>query len=217
MTDLSHLAPTQFVLYGDDGYDSHVVRLLLEEKSLDYRYVFLTEDERPEYLAELNPYHTLPILVNRDVALYDVSVIFEYLEERHQGHRLLPPTPKDRANVRLLAHRLQKDWLGLARTLMTHPDSFDAPAAKIAHKHLTDSLITLSPLFARHDYFMSDQFGWCDVLLSAFLWRLPNMGITLPKKLCLPLLQYQHRVTHRASFIASITPPNDEESQEYDS
>ncbi|OOR91079.1 starvation protein A [Moraxella caviae] len=201
----SSLPPTQFVLYADDGYDSHVVRLLLEEKRLAYQ-MRLLHDDRPEELAELNPYLSLPVLVNRDVSLYETNIIFEYLEERHQAYKLLPTTPKERANVRLLAWRLQRDWLALGKTLWTHPDSFDEKKAAHAKKTLSDSLTTLAPLFARHEYFMSDEFGWCDVLLLPLLWRLPKLGVTLPATLCRPLLEYQERGFARQAFKNSLAP-----------
>ncbi|MDO4895599.1 glutathione S-transferase N-terminal domain-containing protein [Moraxella sp.] len=203
MVALSQLLPTQFVLYADDGYASHVVRLLLEEKQLEYELLFI-DDDRPDELAELNPYRTLPVLANRDVALYEINIIFEYLEERHQMPKLLPHTPKERALARTLAWRLQKDWLTNAYTLLTHPDSFDAQAAANAKKSLSDSLITLSPLFGRQEFFLSDEFGWCDVLILPLLWRLPQMGIVLPAHLCRPLIDYQNRLFKRSSFIKSI-------------
>lgn len=201
--------PNQYLLYGDDGYDSHVVRLLLAEKGLEYQHHFITE--RPDFLAQLNPYHTLPILVNRDVILYEINVIFEYLEDRHKISLLLPTTPDQKAQMRQLAWRLQKDWLTLGRTLLTHPDSFDEKSATLAKKSLSDLLVTLSPLFARTDFFMSERFGWCDVLLAPLLWRLPTMDIELPKHLCSALVAYQRRLFDRPSFQQSLSPP----SQEY--
>lgn len=198
--NFSHLSSTQFVLYANDGYHSHVARLLLEEKNLAYQLHWVT-DEQQEELAELNPYGGIPpILVNRDVILYEINVIFEYLEERYAINKLLPDTPAQRATMRLLAWRLQKDWLSLGQILLTHPDSFDDTSANQAKKTLTDSLITLSPLFARHEYFMSQTFGWCDVLLLPLLYRLPIMGITLPEQLCQPLIRYQTRLFCRPSF-----------------
>ncbi|WP_323842564.1 MULTISPECIES: glutathione S-transferase N-terminal domain-containing protein [unclassified Moraxella] len=203
MADFSHLLPTQFILYGDDGYDSHVVRLLLEEKQLSYELA-LIQDERPEEIAELNPYGTLPILVGRDITLYELTVIFEYLEERHGAGKLLPITPKERANVRQLAWRLQSDWLRLGKILLTHSDSFDEQSALRAKKSLSDSLITLSPIFTKQEYFLSDEFGWCDVLLAPLLWRLPSMNIKLPSELCKPLIEYQKRLFNRSSFKNSL-------------
>lgn len=204
MSNHAPLLPTQFLLYGNDGYDSHVVRLLLAEKQLEYQWQPLDSD-RPEELAELNPYATLPVLVGRDLTLYEINVIFEYLEERHGANKLLPPTPRERAIVRQLAWRIQKDWLALGKTLMTHPDSFDATQAATAKKKLSDSLITLSPLFSRHEFFMQDTFGWCDVLIAPLLYRLPSLGISLPSHLCKPLLTYQERLLTRPSFLQTLS------------
>lgn len=201
----STLAPTQYLLYGNDGYDSHVVCLLLEEKELEYQYHPISE--RPEFLAELNPYNTLPVLTSRDLTLYETNVIFEYLEDRHKANTLLPLTPQQKAKTRLLAWRIQQDWLKLGRVLLTHPDSFDEKSATHAKKSLLDSLITLSPLFARQPFFMSERFGWCDVLLAPLLWRLPIMGIELPRQFCQALLDYQARLFNRPSFIQSLNPP----------
>lgn len=203
MIDANDIPNSQLILYADDGYDSHVVRLLLEEKQLAYYHSRL-HSERPEDLTELNPYHTLPVLQQRDIALYEINVIFEYLEERYHAHKLLPETPQERALVRQLAWRIQHDWLVLGRQLLTHPDSFNKAQATTAKKQLSDSLVTLSPIFAHKPYFMADSFGWCDALLAPLLWRLEDMAITLPTSLCRPLVEYQKRLFDRDSFKASI-------------
>ena len=203
MIDANDIPRSQLILYADDGYDSHVVRLLLEEKKLAY-YLSRLHSERPEDLTELNPYHTLPVLQQREIALYETNVIFEYLEERYHTNKLLPDTPQERAQFRQLAWRIQRDWLVLGKRLLTHPDSFNKAQAGAAKKQLSDSLITLSPLFAHKPYFMADEFGWCDVLLAPLLWRLDEMGIELPRAISRPLFEYQTRVFERSSFQKSV-------------
>lgn len=203
MIDANDIPSSQLILYADDGYDSHVVRLLLEEKKLAY-YLSRLHSERPEDLTELNPYHTLPVLQQREIALYEVNVIFEYLEERYHTNKLLPETPQERAQFRQLAWRIQRDWLVLGKRLLKHPDSFNKAQAAVAKKQLSDSLITLSPLFAHKPYFMADEFGWCDVLLAPLLWRLDEMGIELPRAISRPLFEYQTRVFERSSFQKSV-------------
>lgn len=184
---LNALLPTQYILYGNDGYDSHIVHFLLAQKGLEYDFVF-TEAANDE-LAQLNPYRTLPILLGKEIALYEFLVIFEYLEERHQAVKLLPATPKERAQVRMLAYRIDKDWLSLGKILLKHPDSFNHSQADTAKKTLSDTLTTIAPLFGRQPFFLSDNLGLCDILLVPFLWRLPEMGIELPTHLCRPLLR----------------------------
>ena len=203
MIDANDIPSSQLILYADDGYDSHVVRLLLEEKKLAY-YLSRLHSERPEDLTELNPYHTLPVLQQREIALYEINVIFEYLEERYHANKLLPETPQERAQFRQLAWRIQHDWLVLGKRLLLHPDSFNKAQAALAKKQLSDSLITLSPLFAHKPYFMADEFGWCDVLLAPLLWRLEEMDIELPRAISRPLFDYQKRVFERDSFQKSI-------------
>lgn len=203
MIDANDIPSSQLILYADDGYDSHVVRLLLEEKKLAY-YLSRLHSERPEDLTELNPYHTLPVLQQREIALYEINVIFEYLEERYHANKLLPDTPQERAQFRQLAWRIQRDWLVLGKRLLMHPDSFNKAQAALAKKQLSDSLITLSPLFAHKPYFMADEFGWCDVLLAPLLWRLEEMGIELPRAISRPLFDYQKRIFERDSFQKSV-------------
>jgi len=203
MIDANDIPSSQLILYADDSYDSHVVRLLLEEKNLAY-YLSRLHSERPEDLTELNPYHTLPVLQQREIALYEINVIFEYLEERYHTNKLLPDTPQERAQFRQLAWRIQRDWLSLGKRLLMHPDSFNKAQAAVAKKQLSDSLITLSPLFAHKSYFMADEFGWCDVLLAPLLWRLDEMGIELPRAISRPLFEYQTRVFERRSFQKSV-------------
>ena len=203
MIDANDIPSSQLILYADDGYDSHVVRLLLEEKKLAY-YLSRLHSERPEDLTEPNPYHTLPVLQQREIALYEINVIFEYLEERYHTNKLLPDTPQERAQFRQLAWRIQHDWLVLGKRLLMHPNSFNKTQAAIAKKQLSDSLITLSPLFAHKPYFMADDFGWCDVLLAPLLWRLEEMGIELPRAISRPLFDYQQRVFERTSFQKSV-------------
>ncbi|WP_133104504.1 glutathione S-transferase N-terminal domain-containing protein [Psychrobacter sp. 201] len=203
MIDANDIPSSQLILYADDGYDSHVVRLLLEEKKLAY-YLSRLHSERPEDLTELNPYHTLPVLQQREIALYEINVIFEYLEERYHANKLLPETPQERAQFRQLAWRIQRDWLSLGKRLLMHPDSFNKAQAVMARKQLSDSLITISPLFAHKSYFMADEFGWCDVLLAPLLWRLEEMDIELPRAISRPLFDYQKRVFERDSFQKSV-------------
>ena len=203
MIDANDIPSSQLILYADDGYNSHVVRLLLEEKKLAY-YLSRLHSERPEDLTELNPYHTLPVLQQREIALYEINVIFEYLEERYHANKLLPDTPQERAQFRQLAWRIQHDWLVLGKRLLLHPDSFNKAQAALEKKQLSDSLITLSPLFAHKPYFMADEFGWCDVLLAPLLWRLEEMDIELPRAISRPLFDYQKRVFERDSFQKSV-------------
>lgn len=192
------------ILYADDGYLSHQVRLVLHEKQLSFDELNIRQDEHFEDLADLNPYNTLPVLVYRDLILYQNMVIFEYLEDRYYQNKLLPETPNERAKYRQLIWRINHDWLTKADILLTHPDTLNIEQANKTRQDLTNSLITLSPLFAHQPFFLSDKMGLCDCLLASILYRLDEMQIQLPNALCRPILQYQQRIFSREAFQKSL-------------
>lgn len=192
------------ILYADDGYLSHQVRLVLHEKQLNFDELNIRQDEHFEDLADLNPYNTLPVLVYRDLILYQNMVIFEYLEDRYYQNKLLPETPNERAKYRQLIWRINHDWLTKADILLTHPDTLNIEQANKTRQNLTNSLITLSPLFAHQPFFLSDKMGLCDCLLASILYRLDEMQIQLPNALCRPILQYQQRIFSREAFQKSL-------------
>ncbi len=199
------------ILYShpDDHY-SHRIRLALAEKKVNYQLILV--DEHTEDLADLNPYNQLPTLVERELRLYESHVILEYLDDRYRQSRLLPDSPALRAEHRQYAWRIEQDWMKLADILLRHPDTLDAKAAKQAQHDLTQSLVSLSPLFSHYPYFMSEQFGYSDCLLAPLLWRLPQMNVQLPTAHCKPLLAYCKRLFERPAFIASLT---DKERQQH--
>ena len=198
-----------------DQHDSHQIRLALAEKQIAYRLITVDPALRPEDLLDLNPYASLPTLIDRELRLYQNAIILEYLEERYPRVPLLPDHPASRAEYRQYAWRIQHDWLSLANTLLMHPDSLDVNAARQARQQLRNSLISLSPLFAKRPFFMNDQFGLCDCLLAPMLWRLPEMQIELPSSLAAPLLAYCQRLFERPAFVATLSPQERQQQQRH--
>ncbi len=193
---------SSMTFYSDasDHY-SHRVRIVLAEKGVAVDIVNVDPNNKPEDLASLNPYNTLPTLVDRDLALYEANVMMEYLDERFPHPPLLPVYPVTRAQSRLWMHRIEKDWGGLIQTILTT----EGKKADAARKELTESLITTSPIFTELPYFMSEDYSLVDCCLGPILWRLPVLGIELPEKQCKPLLQYMERLFEREAFQASLS------------
>ncbi|AIR89599.1 glutathione S-transferase N-terminal domain-containing protein [Pseudomonas cremoricolorata] len=181
---------------------SHRVRLVLAEKGVNVQIIDVDVARIPPKLAEVNPYASLPTLVDRDLALYEPSVIMEYLEERYPHPPLMPVYPVARGNTRLLMHRIQRDWCSLADVIL---DARNAEAARDeARKALRESLIGVSALFGEFACFMSEEQSLVDCCLLPILWRLPTMGIELPRQ-AKPLLDYMERQFARPSFQTSLS------------
>jgi len=181
---------------------SHRVRLVLAEKGVSVDILDVEAGQCPAKLAEVNPYASVPTLVDRDLALYEPSVILEYLEERYPHPPLLPVYPVARANTRLLVHRIQRDWCSLADRIL---DQRTAELQRAqARKELRESLTGVSPIFAEKPYFMSDEISLVDCCLLPILWRLPRLGIELPRA-AKPLLDYMERSFAREVFQASLS------------
>ncbi|HDS1736693.1 MULTISPECIES: glutathione S-transferase N-terminal domain-containing protein [Pseudomonas] len=181
---------------------SHRVRLVLAEKAISVQIIDVDPGRLPPKLVEVNPYGSVPTLVDRDLALYESTVVMEYLDERYPHPPLMPVYPVGRGNSRLLMHRIQRDWCALADVLL---DKRSADAARTqARKELRESLTGVAPLFGEMACFMSDEQSLVDCCLLPILWRLPVMGIELPRQ-AKPLLDYMERQFAREPFQASLS------------
>jgi len=186
---------------GKDPY-SHRVRIVLAEKGVAVEIHDVDPDNIPEDIMSLNPYGTLPTLVDRDLVLYEPGIMMEYLDERFPHPPLLPVYPVARAESRLWSHRIQKDWCALADIILANKNP---EAVEAARKALRESLISTSPIFAEKPYFMSDEYSIVDCVTAPLLWRLPAMGIELPEKQTKHLQAYMERLFERESFQASLS------------
>ncbi|KPU59336.1 stringent starvation protein A [Pseudomonas fluorescens] len=181
---------------------SHRVRIVLAEKGVSAEIIYVEPGRQPPKLIEVNPYGSLPTLVDRDLALWESTVVMEYLDERYPHPPLLPVYPVARANSRLLMHRIQRDWCGLVDLIL---DSRTKEAARaVARKELRESLTGVSPLFADKPFFLSEEQSLVDCCLLPILWRLPILGIELPRP-AKPLLDYMERQFAREAFQASLS------------
>lgn len=196
-------AVNRLTCYSDpaDHY-SHRVRIVLAEKAVGVEIIEVAGGQCPAPLAEANPYASLPTLVDRDLALYESSVVMEYLDERYPHPPLLPVYPLARANSRLLMHRIQRDWCARVDRILD-PRAAESVRQQ-ARKELCESLSGVAALFAGKPFFLSEEFSMVDCCLLPILWRLPQLDIELPRQ-AKPLLDYMQRLFARDSFQASLS------------
>lgn len=182
---------------------SHRVRIVLAEKGVAVEIIDVDPEDKPEEIADHNPYNSLPTLVDRELALYEPNIMMEYLDERFPHPPLLPVYPVARAQSRLLMHRIQKDWCGHVDTLLE--SSASASKTEAARKELRESLTATAPIFDEKPFFLSEEFTIVDCLVAPVLWRLRLMDIELPEKPAHSLQKYMERLFARESFKLSLS------------
>ena len=182
----------------DDIY-SHQVRIVLAEKGVNVDITPLNTESATTDLLSINPYGSMPTLVDRDLVLYEPRIIMEYLDERFPHPPLLPVYPVARAETRKMMYRIEQDWYGLANRLQDQAEP-DAEAKNL----LTESLLAIEAVFADKLYFLSEEFSLLDCVLGPLLWRLPAFGIRIPES-ATGITQYMERLFKRDSFEASLT------------
>jgi RNA polymerase-associated protein len=180
---------------------SHRTRLVLAEKNINIEIANVDGPELPEDLMDLNPYHTVPTLVDRDLVLYDSRVIIEYLDERFPHPPLMPVDPVTRAQFRLALFRIETDWYQLAEQFDIDGDRKLASKPK---KMLRESILASVDLFAAKQFFLSDEFSLVDCSIAPILWRIPVYAIELGGQAS-AIEAYMKRVFERRSFQDSLT------------
>ena len=193
------------ILYSDkDDHYSHRVRIVLAEKDIACEIRETNNDDAPEEVLSINPYHELPILVDRDLGLYNTTVMMEYLDERFPHPPLLPVYPVTRANSRTLMLRIDKEICPLVDKLSAN-DGTDKELL-VAKEELLHEISAIAPTFKEFPFFMSEEFSLADCYLAPILWRLPSLGINLPLNRHLkPLLDYQSKIFERPGFQDSLS------------
>ena len=193
--------PAMTLLSGRGDMFSHCCRIVLLEKDIECSVEYVVGQAELDKLGEFNPYGETPTLLDRDVALYDMSVILEYLDERFPHPPLMPVDPITRAKTRLMVSRLTRDWLVPISRLGDGPAP-DLPAK--LKKDIYNGLTAISALFVGQAYFLGEDFTLVDAYFGPLLWRLPAFGIELPAQ-ATPLVQYGEKLFSRPTFYDSLS------------
>lgn len=180
---------------------SHRSRFVLFEKGMDFEIRDVDLFNKPEEITLMNPYGQVPILVERDLILYESNIINEYIDERFPHPQLMPGDPVDRARVRLFLLNFEKELFVHVSTL----EGSDASAKDKARAHIRDRLTQLAPNFLKNKYMLGENFSMLDVAIAPLLWRLEHYGIELSRNAA-PLLKYAERLFSRPAYIEALTP-----------
>lgn len=180
-------------------------RFVLFEKGMDFEIRDVDLFNKPEDVAVMNPYGQVPILVERDLILYESNIINEYIDERFPHPQLMPGDPVARARVRLFLFNFEKELFVHVSTLESRVTKSNEKAMEKARASIRDRLTQLAPIFTKNRYMLGDDFSMLDVAIAPLLWRLDHYGIDLPKSAA-PLAKYAERIFQRPAYIEALTP-----------
>jgi RNA polymerase-associated protein len=176
-------------------------RFVLFEKGMDFEIKDVDLFNKPEDINVMNPYGQVPILVERDLILYESNIINEYIDERFPHPQLMPADPVMRARARLMLFNMEAELFSQIEAI----ESGKEKQVEKARQQITERLIELSPVFTRTKHMLGDEFTMLDVAIAPLLWRLDHYGIKLGKTAA-PLMKYAERIFSRPAYIEALTP-----------
>ena len=179
---------------------SHRCRIVLFEKGMDFQVIDVDLFNKPEDIAVINPYNRVPVLVERELILYEPNIINEYIDERFPHPQLMPADPIMRARARQLLSTMEREIFAFIEPLEKNVKTADKARTEIRNR-----LTELAPMFTKQKFMLGDDFSMLDVAIAPLLWRLDHYGIDLPKTAA-PLMKYAERIFSRQGFIDALTP-----------
>ncbi|MGY6519814.1 MAG: glutathione S-transferase N-terminal domain-containing protein [Lysobacteraceae bacterium] len=179
----------------------HRIRLVLAAKGVSYELVPVDPMNPPEDLVDLNPYSSVPTLVDRDLVLYAASVVSEFLDERYPHPPLMPVDPLSRAKLRLAMLRIEHDWVPQVQAIQ-HGNRSQAEAGR---RRLKELLLQTLPVFKDSKFFLNNEMSLADCAMAPVIWRLPVLGVSLPRE-GKPIEDYGMRIFRSPGFARSLTP-----------
>jgi glutathione S-transferase len=159
-------------------YDAHRcpfcarVRIVLDEKQIEYEVVAIDLDDRPGWIYAKNPTGRVPVLEEDEgFVLPESAVIMEYLEERFPDPPLLPADAAERALARLLIERF--DDLGGAYYALRRGQD-DGP------ERLQEQLGRLDAVLAGQPFLTGQSYGLADIAYVPWILRAQeSYGVSL--------------------------------------
>src|SRR5450830_1199082 len=111
-------------------------RLVLFEKGMDFEIRDVDLFNKPEDISTMNPYGQVPILVERELILYESNIITEYIAERFPHPQLMPADPLMRARARAGKRTRQEQRQGPRQGTRGNPRPPDDAGAAVPEKQV---------------------------------------------------------------------------------
>ena len=203
-------------LYNSIGPNPHVVRMFMAEKGITLPMVEVDirggENRKAPFNDKVNVAGQSPTLELADGAtISEITVICEYLEEKHPTPALIGATPEERAETRMWVRRIDlniceplangfraSEGRPMFESRMKLVGAEGAAELKAIAK---DRIMWLDGLIAGRDYIVPGRFTLADILLSCFLTFGGMVGQPVPDEAA-NIKAWHARVGARASAAA---------------
>jgi glutathione S-transferase len=182
-------------LYTSMGPNPHMVRMFAAEKGLALETVEVDlmggENRRPPYTDAVNPAGQTPALVLDDgTVIAEITVICEYLEEKHPSPSLIGTTAEERAETRMWTRRIDLNICEPMtnafraaegrRIFENRMKLVGAEGAAELKAIAKDRLLWLDGQLQGREFVCGNRFSLADVLLFAFLAFGAQVGQPIP-------------------------------------
>lgn len=182
-------------LYNSIGPNPQMVRMFMAEKGITMPQVQVDlmagENRKPPYSSEINVAGQTPALELDDGArITEITVICEYLDEKHPTPALIGATPEERAETRMWVRRIDlniceplangfraAEGRPLFESRMKLVGAEGAAELKAIAK---DRVLWLDGQMAGKTWVVGDRFTLADILLYAFMAFGGTVGQPIP-------------------------------------
>ena len=186
------------------------VKIALIEKGVEFetRMPDILGGSDAETFVRVNPRMEVPTLVDGEHAIFDSTIILEYVEERWPEPALLPGAPAERARARMIEEVCDTYYEPINWAVMeirafqrATGDAADALLSRAA-----EQTAGVQAWLARHlgaaPFFGGARFGWADCAVAPFVHASAQMG-NAPTAGS-PLLAWLERIASRPSAKAAF-------------
>ncbi|MEN9519458.1 MAG: hypothetical protein RLZZ381_2046 [Cyanobacteriota bacterium] len=160
------------------------VWVTLLEKKLEFEPILLKlngDQFQPNFL-ELNPFHHIPVLVDRDLKIFESLAILDYLEAKFPDPSFMPANAEDIAKVRMIELVTLNELPPASIVLMK--EMLDIPVEEQKIKQARQSMATVLQYFEvslpeDRVYFVKEKLTYADIVAGTAVAAIPNLGISL--------------------------------------
>ena len=172
------------LVIGNQNYSTWSLRpwVLLKAFNMHFEQVnvSLADEGLRERLLEHSPTAKVPVLIERDLHIWDSLAICEYVNDVHLDGKGWPHTPKERAKARAITCEMHSGFNALRNAM---PMNIRAKRTIEITPAVARDVARIEEIWAQHHKsgWLFETFGIADCFYAPVAFRFETYGITLNK------------------------------------